>query len=75
MKSYSGCEKIREHCREVSDEEFYQTGDIVVTRFKDELHVAIFWQFGKIIHVFRDHTLQIGRLKMFKDFKVFRVNR
>lgn len=70
-----GCEKIREHCREVSDEEFYQAGDIVVTRFKDELHVAIFWQFGKIIHVFRDHTLQIGRLKMFKDFKVFRVNR
>ncbi len=69
-----GCEKIKEQCSDVTDD-VYRAGDIVVTRFKDELHVAIFWQFGKIIHVFRDHTLQVGRLKMFKDFKVFRVNR
>jgi hypothetical protein len=48
-------------------------GDLIVTRFNDELHVAVFLQFGKIIHVFRGHSLQIGRLKMFKDFKVFRV--
>lgn len=70
-----GCEKIREHCYEVSKDEVYKSGDIIVTRFKDELHVAVFWQFGKIIHVFRGHSLQIGRLKMFKDFKVFRVIR
>lgn len=70
-----GCEKIREHCYEVSKDEVYKAGDIIVTRFKDELHVAVFWQFGKIIHVFRGHSLQIGRLKMFKDFKVFRVIR
>lgn len=68
-----GLAKIKKHCVEISNEEQYKAGDIVVTRFRDELHVAIFWEFGKIIHVFRNHTLQIGRLKMFKDYKVFRV--
>lgn len=68
-----GFAKIKEHCVEIPKEERYKAGDIVVTRFRDELHVAIFWEFGKIIHVFRNHTLQVGRLKMFKDYKVFRV--
>ena len=68
-----GISKIKEHCVEIPKEERYKAGDIVVTRFRDELHVAIFWEFGKIIHVFRNHTLQVGRLKMFKDYKVFRV--
>lgn len=68
-----GLAKIKKHCVEISNEEQYKAGDVVVTRFRDELHVAIFWEFGKIIHVFRNHTLQIGRLKMFKDYKVFRV--
>lgn len=68
-----GFSKIKEHCFEVDKESQYLPGDLIVTRFRDELHVAVFWEFGKIIHVFRDHTLQIGRLKMFNDFKVFRV--
>ncbi len=68
-----GIEKIKQHCFEISPDDNYNPGDIIVTRFKDELHVAVFWEFGKIIHVFRNHSLQVGRLKMFNDYKVFRV--
>lgn len=68
-----GFAKIKEHCTEISKDARYLPGDLVVTRFRDELHVAVYWEFGKIIHVFRNHTLQVGRLKMFKDYKVFRV--
>ena len=67
-----GVSKIKQHCDEVSPAEL-MAGDIIVTRFKDELHVAIYFEFGKIIHVFKSHSLQIGRLKMFKEFKVYRV--
>lgn len=70
---YYGIAKIRKHCTEILKEEL-QAGDIIATRYRDELHVAIYWEYGKIIHVFKDHTLQIGRLKMFKDFQCFRVN-
>lgn len=70
---FYGIAKIKKHCTEISAEELKE-GDIIATRFKDELHVAIYWQYGKIIHVFKDHTLQVGRLKMFKDFQCFRVN-
>lgn len=69
---FYGIAKIKKHCTEISAEELKE-GDIIATRFKDELHVAIYWQYGKIIHVFKDHTLQVGRLKMFKDFQCFRV--
>ena len=69
---YYGIAKIRKHCTEITKEEL-QAGDIIATRYKDELHVAIYWEYGKIIHVFKDHTLQVGRLKMFKDFQCFRV--
>lgn len=68
-----GLSKIKKHCVEINFNDRYLPGDIIVTRFRDELHVAVFWEFGKIIHVFRNHSLQIGRLKMFKDFKIFRV--
>lgn len=68
-----GLAKIKEHCFEIDKNDKYQLGDIIVTRYNDELHVAIFLEFGKIIHIFRNHTLQIGRLKMFNDYKVFRV--
>lgn len=69
---FYGIAKIKEHCIEITPEEL-QAGDIIATRFKDELHVAIYWEFGKIIHVFRDHTLQVGRLKMFSNYQCFRV--
>lgn len=68
-----GFAKIKKHCVEIDVNDRYKTGDLIVTRFKDELHVAVFWEFGKIVHVFRNHSLQIGRLKMFKEYKVFRV--
>lgn len=68
-----GFAKIKEHCVEIPLNEPVQTGDLIVTRFNDELHVAVFWKFGKIIHVFRNHSLQVGRLKLFKEYKVFRV--
>lgn len=70
---FYGIAKIKKHCTEITAEELKE-GDIIATRFRDELHVAVYWEYGKIIHVFKDHTLQIGRLKMFKDFQCFKVN-
>ncbi len=67
-----GISKIKKHCVEIEKDQL-QKGDIVATRFRDELHVAVYYEFGKIIHVFKDHTLQIGRLSMFKDYTCFRV--
>lgn len=67
-----GIAKIKKHCEEITFNEL-RAGDIIATRFRDELHVAIYYKDGKIIHVFKDHTLQIGRLKMFKTFRCFRV--
>ena len=69
-----GISKLKKHCIQIKLEDL-QAGDIIATKFKDELHVAIYFEFGKIIHVFKDHTLQIGRLKMFKDFQSYRVNK
>lgn len=69
-----GISKIKKHCIEVKPEDL-KMGDIIATRFKNELHVGIYYEFGKIIHVFRDNTLQIGRLKIFKDYKCFRIER
>lgn len=70
---FYGIKKIKEHCVQIDHDEL-RMGDIIVTRFRDELHVAVFYEFDKIIHVFKDHTLQISRLKYFKDYKCFRVN-
>lgn len=67
-----GLSKIKKHCIEISPADL-KAGDIITTRFRDELHVAIYYEFGKIIHVFKDHTLQIGRLKLFNNYKAFRV--
>lgn len=69
-----GIARIKKHCVEIKPEEL-QKGDIIATRFRDELHVAIYYEFGKIIHIFKDHTLQIGRLKMFKNYQCFRVKK
>lgn len=72
-KNYSyGIEKIKKHCIEIPSEHL-KTGDIIATKFKDELHVAVYLEFGKIIHVFKGHTLEIGRLKMFRNYQSYRV--
>lgn len=68
---YYGLEKIKKHCMQIPEDEL-EAGDIIATRFNDELHVALFLEYGKILHVFRGHTLQIGRLKMFKNYLCFR---
>ena len=67
-----GIAKIRRHCDEITPEELKE-GDIIATRFRDELHVGVYYQDGKIIHVFKDHPLQLGRLRLFNDFQCFRV--
>lgn len=72
-QNYSyGIEKIKKHCVEISSEHL-KAGDIIATKFKDELHVAVYLEFGKIIHVFKGHTLEIGRLKMFRNYQSYRV--
>jgi len=67
-----GMRLLRRFTEEISKDEL-KAGDIIATNFRDELHVAIYYEFGKIIHVFKDHTLQIGRVNMFKEYKCFRV--
>lgn len=67
-----GISKIEKHCFEIPPSDL-KMGDIIATRFKDELHVAVYFEFGKIIHVFREHTLQIGRLKIFSEYKCYRM--
>ena len=68
-----GINKLRQHCIAIRPDEL-QKGDIIATRFRDELHVAIYYEYGKIIHVFKDHTLQISRLKIFKNnYQCYRV--
>lgn len=69
---YMVCQKLKSIVSKYPLPEL-QAGDIIATRFRDELHVAIYYQYGKIIHVFKEHTLQIGRLKMFKEYKCYRV--
>ena len=67
-----GLNKIKKHCKKIERDEL-QKGDIIVTRFRDELHVAVYYEYDKIIHVFKDHTLQISRYKIFKNFECYRV--
>ncbi len=69
---YYGLRCIREHCTPISLSEL-EPGDIIATRFKNELHVAVYYQFGKVIEVFRGHSLQIGSLKKYKKIICFRV--
>lgn len=71
---FYGIAKIKKHCTEIQRNEL-RMGDIVVTRFKDELHVALYLSYGKILHVCKDLTLRISKLNLFKsECKYFRVN-
>lgn len=70
---FYGIAKLKKHCIEITREEL-KKGDIIATRFRNELHVAVYYEYDKIIHVFKEHTLQIGRLSLFKnETKFFRV--
>lgn len=71
---YENCiDEFYKYCTEIEKEEL-KKGDLLAINFKNILHVAIYYEFGKIIHIFNGRTLEIARLKMFKDFKCFRVN-
>ena len=73
-KSYVyAMKKLNKYCKPVSIDEI-KTGDIIATKFKDVLHVGIYLDYGKVIHIFQNNTLQIGRLKMFKNFQAFKVS-
>ena len=67
-----GMAKLKKYFREIHPDELH-TGDIITTKYRGVLHIGVYLDYGKIIHVFKDHTLQIGRLKMFKDFQSYRV--
>lgn len=67
-----GLEKLKLHCKEISPAEL-EAGDIIATKYKNALHIAVYYEYGKIIHVFKGHTLQIGRLKLFKEYQSYKV--
>jgi len=69
-----GIARMLENMDEIKEESL-QLGDILATRYNDELHVALYLGKGKFIHVFRDHTLQINSINFFKKDRVryFRV--
>ena len=69
---FYGIKKIRENCQKIDKNEL-KMGDIIATRYRNELHVAVYWEFGKIIHVFRGHSLQTGRLRIFQNYECYRV--
>lgn len=68
-----GLDLLKKHCIPIKEEEL-QKGDIIATKYNDELHVAIYWEYGKIIHVFREHELYISKMDLFKNkMHYFRV--
>ncbi len=69
---FYGIAKLKQHCIEIKPDEL-QKGDIIATRFRNELHVAVYYEYDKIVHVFKDNTLQISRLKIFRNYQCFRV--
>ena len=70
-----GINLIEKHCFEVKKDEV-KAGDMLVTKFRNELHVALAIDESRIIHVFKDHTLQINRRDFFKErlVKWYRFN-
>ena len=65
-----GMNLLKKHCIPIKEEEL-QKGDIIATKYNDELHVAIYWEYGKIIHVFRGHELCISKINLFKNRKYY----
>ena len=63
---YYGLSKLQKHCIMIERSQLKQ-GDIIATRFRDELHVAIYYEYNKVIEVFKGHSLQIGRIDKFKE--------
>jgi len=70
-----GIDLIQKHCTEITKEEI-QAGDMLVTKFRKELHVALYIGEQRIIHVFREHTLRISKVDYFDKHLVkwYRIN-
>lgn len=72
-KNYDfGISEFQKYCIHISLGDKFLPGDIIVTRFLKTLHVAVYWEFGKIIHVFSGRNLEIGKIKMFRQYECFR---
>ena len=54
-----GIKCILKHCKQIDKSEVQQ-GDIIATFVRGELHVAIWYEYGRVIEVYRDHYLQGG---------------
>jgi hypothetical protein len=52
------------------DKKDIQAGDVLVTKYKNELHVGLMVDKFRLMHVFRNHTMQIDRLTFFKKEKI-----
>lgn len=70
---YENCiDEFYNHCIEIPKDEL-KKGDLIAINFKNILHVAVYYEFGKIVHIFNGRSLELGRLKSFKEYKCFRV--
>lgn len=58
-----GMEKIYENAVPVEKMELI-AGDVIVSRFNNELHVALYINSDRIIHVFKNNKLRINRLRV-----------
>jgi hypothetical protein len=69
-----GLKKILKNAEEI-DSKAIKGGDVLVTSFRGELHVALLLDKFRFIHVFLNHTAQINKMSFFKKDKVkfFRV--
>ena len=70
-----GVKLINHHAEHIKDEDV-QAGDVLVTKYNNELHVGIMLNKHQVVHVFKNHTLQVSRLRFFGDRKLafYRVN-
>ena len=69
-----GIARMMENMNEV-EEKNLKLGDILATKYRDELHVALYIGKGKFIHIFHSHTLQINSISFFRKdrLRFFRV--
>ena len=67
-----GLNLIKKYCSLIPKEDL-RKGDLLVAKYNDELHVAVYWEYGKIIHVLGEHELYISKVDFFKKCLCFRV--
>lgn len=50
-----------------------KVGDVIMTDIKGIFHVGLFLGYGKILHLFKGGTLQIGKIKQFRNHCFCRI--